>query len=376
MRALGGALGAIAVCGVACARAPNALGDAGTDKAIVRVSSATAPGAPRNGMQWIPSGVLRAGSALTEVPRVAETELPGIDTAMGGFYIDALPWPNEAGAIPTTNVTRDDAQRLCATKGKRLCTELEWERACKGPDNTRYEYGLSYDERVCGPPSPVRRPSGESVPCRSPFGVREMHGGPSEWTDARWGRGTTRDLGVVRGGTDPAGEIASRCAYARSLAPAERSPSTGFRCCAGPRNEPDVHLDVKTGAVLERTSHEERGSPPLDALGGTECGPPQSPAPCATSRAWIWRPEANVELSLAGGCIGRWPNARCAVAVSRTIGDRGETLAQVDTGQGAPDIVFVGAADRRVRVVGKDEHRRFVRDIVFTYGRVDVRDVK
>jgi sulfatase modifying factor 1 len=376
MRASGGALGAMAFCGVACARAPNALGDAGPDKGVVSVSSATAPGAPRGGMQWIPSGVLRAGSALTEVPRVAETELPGVDTPMGGFYIDALPWPNEAGAIPTTNVTRDDAQRLCGTKGKRLCTELEWERACKGPDNTRYEYGAEYDERVCSPTATVRRPSGENLPCRSSFGVREMHGGPWEWTDARWGRGTTRDLGVVRGGTDPAGEIVSRCAYARSLAPAERSPSTGFRCCAGPRNDPDVRMDVKTGAALERTSHEERGSPPLDALGGTECGPPQSPAPCWTSRAWIWRPEANVELSLAGGCMGRWPNAHCAVAVTRTIGDHGETLAQVDTGQGVPDVVFVGAADRRVRVVGKDERRRFVRDIVFTYGRVDVRDVE
>ena len=92
-------------------------------------------------MVWVPSGLLRAGSPIDEVPNVAEADLPGVDVPMAGFYIDLLPWPNEAGAIPTTNVTRDEAKRLCDSKQKRLCAELEWERACKGPDNLRYEYG-------------------------------------------------------------------------------------------------------------------------------------------------------------------------------------------------------------------------------------------
>jgi sulfatase modifying factor 1 len=384
MRTIGAALGAIAVSGVACAKSIGALGDGmgdgGGDKGLVSVPSAIAPGAPRNGMLWIPSGVLRAGSALNEVPRVADAELPGVDLPMGGFYIDALPWPNEAGAIPTTNVTRDESQRLCATKGKRLCTELEWERACKGPDNARYEYGLEYDERVCGAGAPAesaaRRPSGANAPCHSAFGVREMHGRAWEWTDSRWGRGMARDLGVVRGGNDPAGEVASRCAYARPVSPAERSPATGLRCCAGPRNDSEVHLDVKTGAALERAPRATQPSPPLDALGGAACGPPQSPAPCWSSRAWTWRPQPNVELSLAGGCIGRWPDAHCALAVSRTIDDHGDTLAQVDTGQSLPDVVFVGAADRRVRVRGMGARGQFLRDIVFSQGRIDVHDVR
>jgi formylglycine-generating enzyme len=379
MHSIATALGAIAICGVACAKSPGALGDGG-DKGVVSVPSATAPGAPRNGMLWIPAGVLRAGSAPNEVPRVADVELPGVELPLGGFYVDALPWPNEAGAIPTTNLTRDESQRLCATKGKRLCTELEWERACKGPDNARYEYGAEYDERVCGAGAPAesaaRRPSGESTRCHSAFGVREMHGSAWEWTDSRWGRGLTRDLGVVRGGNDRGGEIASRCAYARSWPPAERSPATGFRCCAGPRNDSEVHLDVRVGVTLERIPHATQPSPPLDALGGAACGPPKLPAPCWSSRAWTWRPEPNVELSLAGGCIGRWPDARCALAVSRSIDDHDDTVAQVDTGQGVPDVVFVGAADRRVRVVGRDAHGRFLRDIVFTYGRVDVHDVR
>ena len=188
-------------------------------------------------------------------------------------------------------MTRDEAKRLCEEKQKRLCSELEWERACKGPDNLRYEYGQTYDGHICeGSPLPVaRRPSGQAPACKSAFGIREMHGGPWEWTDSPWGRGTTRGLGVVRGGADAPGELTSRCASARPLAPGERSPGTGFRCCFGPRNEAEVELEVKTGLPFERTSR-PTGSLALDALGGIACGPPLSPAPCSVSRAWTWRP--------------------------------------------------------------------------------------
>jgi sulfatase modifying factor 1 len=379
MRAMAAPLGAIVVSGAACGKSLGTGGDPG-DKGVVSVPNATAPGAPRAGMMWIPPGVLRAGSAVNDVPRVADMELPGVDLPLGGFYIDILPWPNEAGAIPTTNVTRDEAQRICAAKSKRLCTELEWERACKGPTNTRYEYGPDYDARACGAGVPAesaaRHPSGKNTSCASAFGVREMHGGAWEWTDSRWGRGTTRELGVTRGGSDAAGEVASRCAYGRPLGLAERSPVSGFRCCAGPRNDAEVHLEVKFGVALERIPHATQPSPPLDALGGAACGPPPSPPPCWSSRAWTWRPEPNVELSVAGGCEGLWPDTRCALAISRTIAGHGDKLAEVDTGQGVPDVVFIGGPDRRIRVVGKGARGRFVREVTFSYGRVDVQEVR
>ncbi len=369
----------IATLVIACGRSRggDAIGSEGT--AFVSAPSAVAPGAPRTGMAWVPAGLLRAGSAVDEVPNVAEADLPGVDVPMSGFYIDLLPWPNEAGAIPTTNVTRDEAQRLCGDKQKRLCSELEWERACKGPDNLRYEYGASYDAHICGTgvagPNGARRPSGQTPGCRSAFGVREMHGGAWEWTDSSWRRGTTRLLGVLRGGNDAAGELTSRCANARAFAPAERSPSTGFRCCAGPRNEAEVQLDVKIGPAFERTSHPAGPSPALDALGGAACGPPLSPAPCSLSRAWTWRPAPNVELSVAGGCLGRDPSARCALGVSRMIGDRAETLAQIDSGREIPEVVLVEGMDRRIRVRGADMRGQFFREVVFSYGRVEVKEV-
>jgi formylglycine-generating enzyme len=377
VQARGAAVGAIVLAAIGCHRAAGADGlDGG---AVVTAPSTTEPGAPRSGMVWIATGVLRAGSPIDEVPRMAEAELPGVDVPLSGFYIDTLPWPDEAGAIPTTNVSHDEAERLCESKSKRLCTELEWERACKGPGNTRYEYGVSYDPRVCmtGQPaeSSARKPSGANAACVSAFGAREMHGGPFEWTDSPWGRGGTKGLGVVRGGNDPAGEILSRCAVARPMSPMDRSPVTGFRCCAGPRNDPQVQLDVKVGVPFQKAEHTTQTSPPLDALGGVQCGPPLAPTPCTLSRAWIWRPTANVELSLAGGCVGRDPSARCALAVARTLGDRSETLAQIDTGREIPEVVLVEGMDRRIRVRGANMQGQFFREIIFSFGRVEVKDV-
>ena len=374
--------------------------------ALVSVPSAlpsvSAPPRPR--MAWIPPGILHAGSEIDEVPRVADAELPGVDIPMNGFYIDVLPWPNESGAIPTANVTRAEAARICQEKGKRLCTELEWERACKGPDNTRYEYGATYDPHACGSAVPEdtasQRPSAQKPACHSAFGVRDMHGGAAEWTDSRWGRGgaadgthpgaadgtrsgthpgarePARDVGVARGGSDVAGELMTRCAYARPVAPGDHAKSIGFRCCAGPRNDAEVILDVKRGPAFERPLHPTSHSPQLDALGGASCGPPTAPAPCSIARAWTWRPAPNVELSLAGGCVGRDPGARCGVGVSRMLGDRMETLAQVDTGLAIPEVVLVESADRRLRVRGGDVHGMYFRELLFDYGRVDVRPVR
>ena len=132
---------------------------------------------------------------------------------------------------------------------------------------------------------------------------------------------------------------------------------------------------MKTGVPFEKTLHPSRSSPPLDALGGEACGPPLAPAPCSLSRAWTWRPAPNVELSLAGGCLGRDPSARCAMAVSRLLGDRVETLAQVDTGREIPEVVLVEGTDRRIRVRGADMRGQYFRELIFTYGRIDVREV-
>ena len=69
-------------------------------------------------------------------------------------------------------------------------------------------------------------------------------------------------------------------------------------------------------------------------------------------------------------------NARCAIGVSRTLGDRVQTLAQVDTGREIPEVVLVEGMDRRIRVRGADMKGQYFREIIFSYGRVEVKGVR
>jgi len=122
--------------------------------------------------------------------------MPGEQVILKGYYVDLYPYPNEEGAIPQTNVTQAEAQALCDAQDKRLCTELEWERACKGPDNRLYEYGDRYQPGRCEMGRPARLvPGGVNAGCVSDFGVHDLHGGVWEWTSSPWGRGDTKRAG-------------------------------------------------------------------------------------------------------------------------------------------------------------------------------------
>jgi formylglycine-generating enzyme required for sulfatase activity len=387
VRARAGALAASALClcaSGACSRHSGGAADADVpilDGSIVSAPSATAPGAPRQGMVWIPSGILKAGTPPDQVPRVAAEELPGADVPLGGFYIDELPWPNEAGAIPSTNVTRDEAIGHCAAKGKRLCTELEWERACKGPAMTRYEYGDDYRPGVCGTGASIeqgaRQPMGERLACRSAFGVREMHGSVFEWTDSAWGRGNPKNLYTVRGGNAVAGDIVGRCANGRGAAPDVKSPAIGFRCCAGPRNDAQVELDVKTGQALHKL--EEGDDPPPAAVGPLGCGAPGEPTQsCTRERVWVWRPSGNVVLWVKGGCAGgEGDERRCGILVARVVDGRAEVMANVEAGHEPPEVVLLSGEGRKIRMKGGyGEKDVFFRELSYAYGKVEVREIK
>ncbi len=364
----------------ACRRStPQAVAEDASARPVtgIAVSSEGRGGAPapRPGMAYVPPGTLEAGTPAGRVPRVADEEMPGTPVTMQGFYIDLLPYPNEPGAIPTTNVTRDEAEQLCAAKGKRLCTELEWERACKGDASTTYEYGDAYRAPACGTgvtaEEGARRPSGELAQCKSAFGVADLHGGVWQWTSSKWGRGSSDgSLGVLRGGNAVAGELVGRCANAIGRPVSKKAPTLGLRCCAGPKNEAEVHLASKSTPGIALAKTDPIAAAFASALGeGSHAG-----------RAYRWSPVANDDLVVLFGCTrssapvctfvaGRMPNGDAGAAGAGTV------VTRENVGLVLPDLARLADA-KHLRLRGIDTLGTFSRDVTYVYGRVDIGPMK
>jgi sulfatase modifying factor 1 len=335
------------------------------------------PAVPRRGMIWIPPGTLVAGTPRERTPRVADEELPGDAVDLSGFYIDEFAYPNEAGAIPKTGMTRDEAAGLCASQEKRLCTELEWERACKGSGNTVYEYGDSYRAAECTMGLPGRlAPSGLRVACKSAFGVHDLHGGPWEWTASVWRRGGDSQIGAARGGNSEAGELAGRCANALAIVPASRRSDLGARCCAGNVNPAEVRLAVTRKKALEVRYNESALATVLaDAV--REKAPPELPSgkPFRIDRVWFWHPVGNEELLVAAGCAKMTAHLSCGVGVfrPRSAGSDSDAapglVAFASSGWWMP-VVKTDHRDHDLWVFGGDGSSSFRRRVAYVWGRV------
>jgi formylglycine-generating enzyme required for sulfatase activity len=370
----------IGACSVACreegskqqvlAASPAPPADAGPPWA----ARDKAPPAPL-GMVWIPPGPLLAGTPPSGFPRLADQELPGEQVMLGGYFIDVFAYPNEEGAIPETGVTQPQAARLCAERGKRLCSELEWERACKGPRNLTYEYGYRYRAEPCLTGASSRMlPSGYRFGCKSEFGARDMHGGVWEWTSDRWGRGSSAEQYVLRGGNSSDGELTGRCANGRPRAPRGAAPDIGFRCCKGEPNPATVRLRLEGRPGLA-----SRGRPERAVAGVLEGLVPDSARASlaehgnfSVSDLWHWRPIANEQLTVGGGCTnGKDP--RCGVIVARLAQGSSEALAWVDTGRASLGVLTFSDA-RTLWVYGNDRVSNFKRGVVFEWGRLRVLD--
>lgn len=329
---------------------------------------------PRKGMLWIPGGALVAGTPPDSLPRIADEEMPGEQVILKGFYIDRFPYPDEEGAIPLTGVDQARAKALCEDRGERLCSELEWERACKGPDNKIYEYGDHYRADRCRTGSPPSmRPTGLNVGCRSDFGVRDMHGGVWEWTDSPWGRGTQRDLVTLRGGNAPLGEVVGRCANAMGRSPKTHSGAIGFRCCAGPRNDAKVVLKVKRGRPLTFHDKVDRSLARklVQHLPDNARADLDHPDKLDLQRMWTWRPIGNEKLVVMGGCAGVGKKPQCGVLVARVTLDRPHILTWASSGHWMPNV-HTDVQPRDLWLFGGDELGSFRRLVTYAWGRIDV----
>jgi len=186
----------------------------------------------------IPSGKLLSGSAPQDILRVNYAEGDLIPHDMTAFEIDALPYPNDPSRPFFTGLTKSEADQKCAEIGKRLCTELEWEWACKSIDNRRYPTGNDYDVSAYLESDPIEP--------ASPFGVFAM-GRILEWTMSKWGKEADQvERGVARGyadGNEMTAIRGRRCAMRWRRIPDGTNADLGFRCCRGDINKANCFIE-------------------------------------------------------------------------------------------------------------------------------------
>jgi formylglycine-generating enzyme required for sulfatase activity len=186
------------------------------------------------GMKRVSGGTFKRGTAPDDQDKMFD-ERPLESVQVASFCIDEYEYPNRPGVPPAINSSWEDARQACASVGKRLCTEEEWEKACKGPGNARFPYGNDFDSNLCNSKDSQGKDrtlaeAGRFPQCRSAYQVADLSGNVSEWTASDFGDGSSRK--VQKGGSFDRSVAAVRCSARMSGVPTERKPTVGFRCCA------------------------------------------------------------------------------------------------------------------------------------------------
>ena len=257
----------------------------------------------------IPMGVLEAGSKAGEEGRDPAFE-PLLHTLkLGPFRMDSHLIRDQNQQI-MLGQSVEQAALLCASKqvgddAGRLCTDAEWERACKGEGQTKYPGG---NEACDGS-------------CPSEFGVYELTEF-AEWTSSTFRKnsnaaGTT----IIRGSQSSEALETHRCARRRASVPRVQ---VAFRCCYGPKNAAvlkdevigpayeltDVSVEKltlllneneKTRALAKGVSlFSERAIETVFSR-----GPGESKGFSLTNRALFWQPAKGVKYLVVAGRSGK-----------------------------------------------------------------------
>lgn len=318
------------VCAIGCRRTSNRAPAATSASALERPVAAPLAGERVD----IPAGAFRVGSRPGEAGRRPEIEQRSDTVELGPFRIDRLPYPNDPAEPPLVNIAREEAQQKCEQRGTRLCTELEWERACRGPDSRLFSIGNAWQERCTKEPRS----------CASGFDVLAM-GSLREWTasDVVPAEDAPRKA-AVRGAAPGAPDFARRCAARTAEKADTRSDSIGFRCCKGPPNaalvnEPRAGTTfVRATLTPSRLAELLRADPKTKALGNdvrffrdpdaaetvVARGPGDRKGFFFTVAPLLWNPVAGAEFLVA---VGRSGEKTSFVVVFHVLGKDEYSLA-------------------------------------------------
>jgi formylglycine-generating enzyme required for sulfatase activity/serine/threonine protein kinase len=187
----------------------------------------------RRGMLMIEAGAFTYGTRHGD-PMRGFGDRAAERVIMDAYCIDIYEYPNTRGRTPKVKTSWASADSSCRARGKRLCTEMEWERACKGRTGTRFPFGNQFQDGLCNLSTESSTGkvglSGAFQKCRSGFGVADMAGNVAEWTSSQWS-GDVPDK-VVKGGAADQGMYSGRCGDRANESASTRSDTLGFRCCA------------------------------------------------------------------------------------------------------------------------------------------------
>ena len=242
----------------------------------VNIVFAALAAAAEPGMTFIPGGEFLRGRShalpddgLKWVPELVQDDRPAKLITVAPFYLDThevtiadyarfavatkhrapYNWPQGKmppgkGNFPVSGVSWDDAAAYAKWAGKRLPTEAEWERACRGmTEKAKYFWGEKAptvkEARFGGFDGPQE--VGKCV--ANEFGLYDMAGNVWEWTADWYDRQyyekaptenpkgpATGQYRVLRGGSWADTAKYLTCAYRSWARPPERSPNIGFRC--------------------------------------------------------------------------------------------------------------------------------------------------
>ena len=133
------------------------------------------------------------------------------------------------GVLPWREINYESAERACASSGKRLCTQFEWEMACGGAARRAYPYSPSDpDVLACNtrahPNYNGLITTGSADDCATPLGIFDLAGNVAEWVAGRFGTG-------VSGGHYASQIHDTRCDAHLGIQGASIRQQYGFRCC-------------------------------------------------------------------------------------------------------------------------------------------------